>query len=188
VSYQRICLGPRFCRLFGKIIIFYGEEFLAPCPTSKLEDYPLSVVRDCLFNVFAATLHNWRWFLHPQHEDAPCRGDSDQLDTVIEHILRKFWYVSVHEQVWCMDRCPFYGVPNLGMVTRYPCSCNKATSLRDAIKWVQCIWNNGGQFRNDLWVFLLCEIQGTVLVVGQAFEWMVLKVRVGSCNALPYRQ
>jgi hypothetical protein len=42
------------------IIIFYGEELLAPGPTPKLEDHPLSAVRDCLFNVFAATLHNWR--------------------------------------------------------------------------------------------------------------------------------
>jgi hypothetical protein len=29
-------------------------------PTPKLEDYLLSVVRDCLFNIFAATLRNWR--------------------------------------------------------------------------------------------------------------------------------
>jgi hypothetical protein len=63
------------------IIIFYGEEFLAPRPTPKLEDHPLSAVRDCLFNVFAATLHNWRPFLHPQPEDAPCRGDRDPHNT-----------------------------------------------------------------------------------------------------------
>jgi hypothetical protein len=30
---------------------------LAPRPTPKLEGYPLSAVRDCLFNIFAATLH-----------------------------------------------------------------------------------------------------------------------------------
>jgi len=36
---------------------FYGEEFLALCPTPKLEDHPLSAVRDCLFNIFVATLH-----------------------------------------------------------------------------------------------------------------------------------
>jgi hypothetical protein len=29
-------------------------------PTPKLEDHPLSAVRDCLFNIFAATLHTWR--------------------------------------------------------------------------------------------------------------------------------
>jgi len=30
---------------------------LAPCPTPKLEDHPLSAACDCLFNIFAATLH-----------------------------------------------------------------------------------------------------------------------------------
>jgi hypothetical protein len=25
-----------------------------------MEDHPLSAVRDCLFNIFAASLHNWR--------------------------------------------------------------------------------------------------------------------------------
>jgi len=36
---------------------FYDEELLAPHPTPKLEDHPLSAVRNCLFNIFAATLH-----------------------------------------------------------------------------------------------------------------------------------
>jgi hypothetical protein len=36
---------------------FYGEEFLAPRPTLKLKDHPLSVVRDCLFSIFAAAFH-----------------------------------------------------------------------------------------------------------------------------------
>jgi hypothetical protein len=62
---------------------FYGEVLLTPRPAPKLEDHPLSAVRDCLFNVFAATLHNRRPFLHPQPEDAPCRGDRDPLNTVI---------------------------------------------------------------------------------------------------------
>jgi hypothetical protein len=62
--------------------MFYGEELLAPRPTSKLEDHPVSAVRDCLFNVFVATIHNWRPFLHPQPEDAPCSGDRDPLNTV----------------------------------------------------------------------------------------------------------
>jgi hypothetical protein len=68
------------------IIIFYGEELLAPRPTPKLEDHPLPAVRDCLFNVFAATLHNRRPFLHPQPEDAPCRGDRDPHNTGLKTI------------------------------------------------------------------------------------------------------
>jgi hypothetical protein len=36
-------------------LIFYGEELSAPRPTPKLEDHPLSPVRDCLFTIFVAT-------------------------------------------------------------------------------------------------------------------------------------
>jgi len=36
--------------------VFYREGLLAPRPTPKLEDHPSSAVRDCLFNIFAATL------------------------------------------------------------------------------------------------------------------------------------
>ena len=36
--------------------VFYREGLLAPRPTPKLEDYPSSAVRDCLFNLLAATL------------------------------------------------------------------------------------------------------------------------------------
>jgi len=39
------------------MIHFYVDESLAPCPTPKLKDHLLSVVRDCLFNIFAAILH-----------------------------------------------------------------------------------------------------------------------------------
>jgi hypothetical protein len=37
-------------------LLFYGEELLASRPTPKLEDHPLSAVRECLFNIFAAAL------------------------------------------------------------------------------------------------------------------------------------
>jgi hypothetical protein len=81
--------GPRLCRLFRNIIIFYGEELLPPRPTPKLQDHPLSVVRDCLFKVFATTHRNLRLFLHPQPEEAPCRGDRDPLNTVTgTHLTR----------------------------------------------------------------------------------------------------
>jgi hypothetical protein len=45
---------------FVTCFFFYGREFLAPRPTPKLEGHPWSAVRDCLFNIFAATLHIWR--------------------------------------------------------------------------------------------------------------------------------
>jgi len=43
--------------MFRSRIRFYSEEMLAPRPTPKLEDHPLFAVRDCLFSIFAATLH-----------------------------------------------------------------------------------------------------------------------------------
>jgi hypothetical protein len=38
----------------------YGEELLTPRRTPKLEDHPMSAVRDCLFNIIAANIHTWR--------------------------------------------------------------------------------------------------------------------------------
>jgi hypothetical protein len=58
----------------------YNNKFLrwgvvSPTPNPKLEHHPLSAVRDCLFNIFAATLRTRRTSLHPQPEDSPYRGD-----------------------------------------------------------------------------------------------------------------
>jgi len=47
--------------------MFYREGLLAPRPTPKLEDHPLSVVHDCLFNLFAATLHIGGRILRKRH-------------------------------------------------------------------------------------------------------------------------
>jgi hypothetical protein len=52
--------GPRLLVYFCNRLIFYGEEFLTPRPTPKLEDHLLPAVRDCLFDIFAAALQNWR--------------------------------------------------------------------------------------------------------------------------------
>jgi hypothetical protein len=49
--------GPRQVFMFRGKATFYGEDLSTPRPTPKLEDYLLSAVRDCLFNIFAATLH-----------------------------------------------------------------------------------------------------------------------------------
>jgi hypothetical protein len=93
--YQRISQGSRLCDLFCNMAIFYGEELLAPRPTHKLEDHPLSAVRDCLFNVFAATLHIHRPFLHPQPADASCRGDRDPLIMDKPHKTYGYWIMKV---------------------------------------------------------------------------------------------
>jgi hypothetical protein len=76
---QRISPRPRPYEICRYIIRFYGEELLIPRPTPKLESHPLSAVHYCLFNVFAATLHIRRPFLHQQPEEAPCHCDRDPL-------------------------------------------------------------------------------------------------------------
>jgi hypothetical protein len=58
VLIQSISPGPRLIFwLFRNMTRFYGEKLLASRPNPKLEDHPLSAVSDCLFNIFAATLH-----------------------------------------------------------------------------------------------------------------------------------
>jgi hypothetical protein len=43
--------------MFRNKASFYGQELSTPHTTPKPEDHPLSAVHDCLFNIFAATLH-----------------------------------------------------------------------------------------------------------------------------------
>ena len=57
MQHQRISPRSRQLWTFRIKASFYGEELLAPRPTPKLEDNPLSVVRDCLFSIFGATVH-----------------------------------------------------------------------------------------------------------------------------------
>jgi hypothetical protein len=52
--------SPALClwiRVFHNKIRSYGEELLAPRPKLKLEDHNLSAVRECSFNIIAATFH-----------------------------------------------------------------------------------------------------------------------------------
>ena len=82
----------------------FREDLLAPRPTPKLEDHSVSAVRDCLFNLFAATLHIWRPFLHPQTEEVPCRGDRDPLVTesvslLVENIVLFFFFTNEHKHL-----------------------------------------------------------------------------------------
>jgi hypothetical protein len=63
--------------LFVTNLFVYGGGLLAPRSTHQAGGPPLSSVRGCLFDVFAATLHSWRPFLYPQPEDASCSGDRE---------------------------------------------------------------------------------------------------------------
>ena len=62
--------------LFRNKASFYGEELLAPRPTPKLEDHLLSAVRNCLFNICAATLHIGHC---STSDNVPCCDDRDPL-------------------------------------------------------------------------------------------------------------
>jgi hypothetical protein len=58
-------LSSESVQVRGFLNIFITSLFVTvrscnPTPNPKLEDHPLSAVRDCLFNIFAATLHTWR--------------------------------------------------------------------------------------------------------------------------------
>ena len=57
MSYQSISPGPRLSVWTIRNMIRFDDEELVPRPTPKLEDHPLSAVRDWLFNIFATTLH-----------------------------------------------------------------------------------------------------------------------------------
>jgi hypothetical protein len=83
------CLNPKIFVPFRNKLFFYGEDLLAPRSTPKLEDYPLSAVLDCLFNIFAATPIFAGRLLHPQPEDAPYRDDRDpnNMETVGTRLL-----------------------------------------------------------------------------------------------------
>jgi len=76
--YQRSNPSLGLCETFRSVRC-YGEELLALRPIPKLDDNPLSAVYACLFDIFAATFHFWRHFLHPQPEDEPCCRERSDL-------------------------------------------------------------------------------------------------------------
>ena len=75
-AFTSVRSSPRPCVIFHNVV---SEEFLAPRPHPLPADHPLSSVRDCLFNIFAATLHIWKSFIHMESEDALCRGYNGPL-------------------------------------------------------------------------------------------------------------
>jgi hypothetical protein len=79
--------------MFRNRFIFCGEGLLAPRPTPKLEDHPLSSVRGYLFNVFAANLPYWRPSLYirdPRTRQAVVKG-THQAWSIRPHIPIMEW-------------------------------------------------------------------------------------------------
>jgi hypothetical protein len=92
-------------KYFATIKNVYGEGLLSPWRTPRLEDHPLSDVRDCLFNIIAAAPRTRRTSLHPQPEDAPCRGDKEPTSNGL---------------VNCIPLCIFWISSLLSSVSLYP--------------------------------------------------------------------
>jgi len=79
---------PSFSTMIRNKISFYGEELLATRPAPMLEGHPLSAVRDCLSNIFAATLHIGGRSSIRNLRTRPCHGDRDPLITERRGVYR----------------------------------------------------------------------------------------------------
>jgi hypothetical protein len=96
--------------MFRNKTIFYGEVLSTPRPTPKLEDHSLSAVRDCLFNMFAATLHTGgRSSIHKLRTlHAVMAGNEGNQSGMLRRVEKRFpyWFrespikVAV-DTVWC---------------------------------------------------------------------------------------
>ena len=49
--------SPKQLRTFINMAFFLNEKLLTPHATLKLEDHPFSAACDCLFSIFATSLH-----------------------------------------------------------------------------------------------------------------------------------
>ena len=76
---------------FCNMIRFYGEVLLTPRPTPKLGGPPLVGCPRLLIQYIRSYPPYCRLFLHPQPEDAPCRGDRDPLITECNCIQYFSW-------------------------------------------------------------------------------------------------
>jgi hypothetical protein len=59
--------------------IIFTASAVNPCPTSKMEDHPLSVIGDCLLNNSQLTSMSEGRLLLPQPEDASYLGEKGPI-------------------------------------------------------------------------------------------------------------
>jgi len=73
---------------------FYSEELFVLRPTPKLEDHPLSPLRDCIFDIYSQlpSISGGR-LPHPQAEDVLRRGDT-QLHSETHKLLEELRTIS----------------------------------------------------------------------------------------------
>ena len=110
------------------------ESMLAPRPTPQAGGLPLVGYPRLLIQYIRRYPPYWRPFLHPQPEDAPCRGDRDPLITArscnstpiirfngVDRGKVSFFYLfrsnafqieraltDCHASVWCDAGCGFF--------------------------------------------------------------------------------
>jgi len=72
--------------VFNSKTLFYVEELLAPRPTPQVEGLPLVGRPRLLIQYIRSYPPYWKSFHHPQHKDAPCRGDTVPLITLCDLI------------------------------------------------------------------------------------------------------
>ena len=61
--------------MFRNTIHVFGKELLPPLPTPQAGGPPLVGCPQLFIQYIRSYPPYWRSFLHPQPEDAPCRGD-----------------------------------------------------------------------------------------------------------------
>jgi hypothetical protein len=78
---------------------FHSEELLAPRPTPKMEDHPLLAVDDCLFNIFAATLHiGGRSSIRTlRTRRAVVIGTHLELKNDLQQLLKFYYFITVEQ-------------------------------------------------------------------------------------------
>ena len=80
-SYQNISPSHRPCEMFYNIVSGHSEELLAPHPIPKLEDHPLSVVWNCLFNLDVRTMYFLDFIIFVQQMHNVCQQLSISYST-----------------------------------------------------------------------------------------------------------
>ena len=85
--------------MIANMIHVYGEELLAPRPTSQAGGPPLFGCLRLLIQYIRSYPPYWRPFLHQQPEDAPCRGEREPLIMHVKTLWGQnvFWHLLVLE-------------------------------------------------------------------------------------------
>jgi len=79
ILYQRISLGQRHIYTLHNKASCYGENLQSPRPIHPAWGSPLVCCPRVLIQYVRSCPRYWRSFLHPQPENALCRGDRDPL-------------------------------------------------------------------------------------------------------------